>query len=175
MKDKLILTGKIGFDPANKGKKHNEQSSWKKVAMVFLPEDIFGYYSWFLNKRYSLILKKAEKPPHISFINDSIKDLSLNGSRTSKEIDEIWNDVKNKWDKKEIEVTIDLNPRTDDKYWWFNVPHEEREVLQGIRNELGLGKPYWGMHMTIGDADSTPITLEHSKYIHRLIKSGIIT
>ncbi len=136
--------------------------------------DITEYYSWILKRRYNLDLKKPERGAHISFINDSLRDLSLNGTRTPEEIEKIWSEVKSKWDGKDIEVVINLDPRTDDKYWWFNVPHEERILLQSIREELGLGKPFWGMHMTIGDADRTPVTLEHSKYIHRLLKNGLI-
>ena len=142
--------------------------------MVFMDGDITEYYSWLIKRRYNIILKKPERGAHVSFINDSIKDLTLNGQRTTEEVEKLWKEVADKWDGKIIPITINLNPRTDDKYWWFNIPHEDRALLQGIREELGLGKPFWGMHMTIGDADATPITLEHSKYIHTLIKNGHI-
>jgi hypothetical protein len=39
--------------------------------------------------------------------------------------------------------------------------------LLDIRSELGLGKPYYGMHMTIGYCNSK--NEEHSRYIHGLI------
>ena len=168
----LTLSGKIGFEPENKTKKHSAQASWKKMAMVFIDGDITEYYSWFIQRRYNLVLNKPLRGAHISFINDSIKDMSLNGIRTIEEVDDLWESVKKKWDKKEVPITINLDPRTDDRTWWFNIPHENRELLQSIRGELGLGKPYWGMHMTIGYANEKNI--DHSTYIHRLLKEGLI-
>jgi hypothetical protein len=172
METKITLFGRIGFEPENKTKKHNSQSSWKRMAMVFFDGDICEYYAWFIQKRYNLVLNKPLRGAHISFINDSIKELSCNGTKTMEQIDADWEAVKKKWDKKKIEVTLDLDPRTDDKHWWLNIPHDQRDLLHGIRAELGLGKPFWGLHMTIGYANEKNI--EHSKYIHRLTKKGLI-
>lgn len=173
MTEFLTLSGKISFYVEDKTKKHKEQSSWKKIAMVFIDGDVTDYYAWFINRRYNLVLNKPQRGAHISFINDSVKDLSLNGLRTNEEVNKIWNDTKSKWDGKIIPITINLNPRSDLIHWWFNVPHEERTLLQSIREELGLGKPYWGVHMTIGYANSK--NEEHSKYIVEGIKNGFIT
>jgi hypothetical protein len=117
-------------------------------------------------------LNKPLRGAHISFINDSIKDLSVNGTKTIEEIDATWNAVKAKWDKQIIPITLDLSPRTDDRTWWLNIPHEERELLHRIRAELGLGKPFWGLHMSIGYANEKNIF--HSIYIHDLIMKGFI-
>ena len=172
MTDRLTLIGKIGFEPENWTKKHAEQSSWKKMAMVFIDGDVTDYYAWFIQRRYNLILNKPLRGAHISFINDSIKDMSLNGERTNDEVDTLWEEVKKKWDGKEIPITIDLDPKSDINHWWFNIPHEDRFLLQSIREELGLGRPYWGMHMSIGTAH--PKHLEHSKYIVEGIINGFI-
>lgn len=169
MNDRLTLTGKIGFEPEDKTKKHKAQASWKKVAMVFFDGEITNYYAWFFLRRYNLTLLPPQRGAHISFINDSHQDLSLNGTRTQEQIETVWEEVKNKWDGKKIEVVIDLNPNSDSHHWWFIVPHDERGLLQGIRTELGLGKPYFGMHMTIGIPH--PFQIEHSIYIHQLIKN----
>jgi hypothetical protein len=142
------------------------------MAMVFMDGDITDYYAWFINKRYNLVLNKPLRGAHISFIHDSMKDLSVNGTKTTEQIEETWEAVKTKWDNQIIPITIDLNPRTDDRTWWFNIPHEERTLLQGIREELGLGRPFWGMHMSIGYANEKNI--DHSVYIHTLIKKGFI-
>ena len=173
MKDRIIVTGKIGFEPINRTKKHSAQSSWKRMAIVDIDGDVAEYYSWFVRKRYNLELNKPLRGSHISFINDSLKDLSCNGTKTMEQIDTTWDAVKTKWDKQVIPVTLDISPRSDSKHWWLKVPEEEREILQTIRAELGLGRPYWGMHMTIGRAEHR--WLEHSKYIHRLINIGFIT
>ena len=165
--DRLTLIGKIGFEPENKTKKHNAQSSWKKMAMVYIDGDVTDYYAWFINKRYNLTLNKPLRGAHISFINDSIKDLSVNGTKTIEQIESDWNLTKSKWDGKTIPIVIDLNPRTDDRTWWFNIPHDERGLLQGIREELGLGKPFWSLHMSIGYANEKQI--HHSIYIHKML------
>jgi len=140
--------------------------------MVFFEGDVAEYYAWFIKKRYNLILNKPLRGAHISFINDSMKDLSQNGVLSAEEVEIKWEEVKKKWDGKEIEIVLDLSPKTNDEHWWLNIPHEEREQLQSIREELGLGRPYFGMHMSIGYVNEK--NLPHSKYIHDLIKKGFI-
>jgi hypothetical protein len=140
--------------------------------MVFFDGDVAEYYAWFIKKRYNLILNKPLRGAHISFINDSMKDLSQNGVLSAEEVEAKWEEVKKKWDGKKIDIVLDLDPRTNSEHWWLNIPHEEREQLQSIRDELGLGRPYFGMHMSIGYANEKNI--HHSSYIHDLIKKGFI-
>jgi hypothetical protein len=142
------------------------------MAMILFDGDITQYYAWFLERRYNLVLNRPLRGAHISFINDSIRDLTLNGARSLEESEEVWNRVKKKYHGKKIEVVLDLDPRTDDRTWWLNVPHDERDSIQGIRDELGLKKPYFGLHMSIGY--SNEYNLDHSKYIHESIKKGYI-
>jgi hypothetical protein len=97
----------------------------------------------------------------------SKQKIDLLDNFTEEEILQLWEDVKAKWDGKEIDIVLDLNPKTDDRIWWLNIPNEEREGLQAIRNELGLGRPYFGMHMSVGYANEKNI--DHSVYIHELI------
>lgn len=172
MKDRITLTGKIGFEPEDRTKKHLLQSSWKKVAMVFIEGDICEYYAWFLKKRYDISLNKPIRGAHVSFINDSMRDLTQNNAKSEEEVLKLWEDVKTKWDGKEIDIVFDLNPKTNDRTWWLNIPNEERQGLQAIRNELGLGKPFFGLHMSIGYVNEKNI--EQSVYIHGLIKHGCI-
>lgn len=172
MNDRITLTGRIGFEPEDKTNKHLFQSSWKKIAMVFIEGDVCEYYAWFLQKRYNITLNKPIRGAHVSFINDSMRDLTQNNDKSEEEILKLWEDVKAKWDSKEIDIVLDLNPKTDDRIWWLDIPNEEREGLQAIRNELGLGRPYFGMHMSIGYANEKNI--EQSTYIHELIKKGFI-
>ena len=163
MKETIILSGKIGFDPEDKTKKHELQGIWKRVAMVHIPGEVCEYYSWFLHKRYDIRLVKPLRNAHISFISD----------RASEMLPDSWDGVKTKWDNKWVEVELNLMPKSDGKTWWFNVVEESREVLQVIRNELGLGRPYFGMHMSLGYVNER--NEEQSKYILTLIKSGLIT
>lgn len=169
----LYLSGKIQFEPEDKTRKHLNQASWKKIAMVMVDGEICEYYSWFIKRRYSLTLNKPLRGAHITFINDSMKDLTQNGQKSVQEALNAWDITKQKWHGKTIPIVIDLDPRTNGTHWWFNIPHEERDLLQSIRNELGLGKPFFGIHMSIGYA--RPGTMEeHSEYLHNLIKKGYI-
>ena len=158
--------GKIVFEPENVTNKHNAQASWKRMAMVMIEGDICEYYAWFVKKRYNLTLNKPLRGSHISFINDSNNDLGEFGMKN-------WESVKKKWDGKEIEIILNVDVRTDSKHWWINIPNEHRTELHGIRAELGLGRPHWGLHLSIGYANEKFI--EHSIYIHTLIQKGFIT
>lgn len=171
--DRIQITGRIEFEPENVTKKHNLQASWKHIAMVLFEGDITNYYAWFIKKRYNLILNKPLRGGHISFINDSFKDMSLNGHHSIDEVKEKWNVVKEKWNGVKVPITLSVSARTDGNHWWLNIPDEDRKDLHGIRAELGLGRPFFGLHMTIGYANEK--YLEHSKYIHRLLKTGLIS
>lgn len=170
--DKLLLTGRIEFEPENVTKKHHLQASWKHVAMILFEGDVTEYYAWFINKRYNLVLNRPLRGGHVSLINDSFKEMSLNGKRSMEEVNRVWNQVKKKWDGIEVPVILNLEPRFNKKHWWLKVPDENRDLLQGIRNELGLGKPYYGFHMSIGYANEKNIF--HHEYITRGILNGLI-
>ena len=166
MLNQIKLTGKIIFDPVDKTTKHKNQAFWKKVAMVVFEGDICEYYAWFINRRYNLQLNKPLRGAHITFINDSLRDI---GDGIHK-----WEKLKAKYNGCNIEINIAVDPITDSDepnstgHWWLNVPEESRIELQFIRNELGLGRPFYGLHLSIGHANEK--NKEHSKYIHRLIK-----
>lgn len=164
------------FDPEDVTSKHERQSSWKKVAMIMIPGDIHKLYCWFVKKRYNLPLKYPLRGAHISFIND--RESEMNGK---------WEEVKNRWQGKKIDVILDVDPRSDEINWWLNIPNENRDEIHAIRAELGLGRPFFGLHMTIGSARNEYSPLEngggttvkamgmheeHSKYIVNLIRDG---
>ena len=179
--DTVKLIGKIIFDPVDKTAKHAKQSSWKKVAMVEINGDICEYYNWFMQKKYGISLHKPLRGAHVTFINDRTSD--MNGK---------WEEVKNKWNGKKVEITINLTPKFSIDYnpdlnWWFTIPHDNRGELLNIRKELGLGKPFFGLHLTIGRAiDYTPdifepgvmkakqMNTEQSIWIYNAILSGFI-
>lgn len=140
-----------------------------------------------------MTLHKPVRGAHITFINDSIRDLSKNGILEESVVLENWQIVKDKWDGVDIDIYVSLNPDTDslennDCHWWLIVPYDKRQELQDIREELGLGRPFFGLHMTIGRAVNSlsgvvfepgvmkakEMSEEHSKYIHSLIKNGFI-
>jgi len=171
------VKGKIVFDPPDKTKKHKNQANWKKVAYIELTGGILGYYRWFVKKRFNLILASPLRGPHITFINDSTREIGGENE---------WKLLKKRWNGKYVEVDLELEPKTDDINWWLTVTEESRKPLHDIRGEVGLGRPYWGLHMTIGSAGISYDEVEfgkeriprdniaHSKYLHGLAKKGLI-
>lgn len=183
MNDLVSYSGKILFEPKNKTKKHESQASWKKVSMILFDGDIAEYYAWFIKRRFNLDLNKPLRGAHISFINDSVNDISQNGAKTEEEVEELWEAVKQKWDGKEIEVVLNLHPYNDSIHWWLIVDHKHREGIHDIRAELGLGRPYFGLHMSIGYAGGMYMedlgygdenNINHSLYISESIKNNTI-
>ena len=166
MKKLITYRGKIQFDPENITKKHLNQADWKRMALIMFDGDLAEYYAWFIFKRYGLKLNKPLRGAHISFINDSMRDIK-SGLKTDsdKYANKVWNDVRKKWDNKEIDVVLNLNARSDFKYWWLIVDHDYRKPIHDIRKELGLGRPYFGLHMTVGYANDK--NLKNSEYIVR--------
>jgi hypothetical protein len=165
----IILSGKILFDPENKTNKHNYQAAWKRMAMIMFDGDIAEYYAWFIKKRYNLILNKPLRGAHISFINDSNRDIQKGcGLVNEKDVDLIWELIKQKWNGKSIDVTLNTDVRSDGKHWWLNIPEENRQLIHDIRKEIGLDKPFFGLHMSVGYANE--INIVHSKYILGLIE-----
>jgi hypothetical protein len=163
----IKLKGKIVFDPQNYTKKQYSQASWKKIAMIVFDNDVSEYYAWFIKKRYNLNLNKPLRGAHISFINDSMKDLRKSLETDDKGVEQRWEHVKSMWNNKEIEICINPDVRSDSIHWWLIVPQENRKFLHVIRAQLGLGRPYFGIHMSIGYA--AHLQLEHSKKIQNLI------
>jgi hypothetical protein len=166
----IELVGTIVFDPYDVTKKHKKQGSWKKTAMVLFKDDTCDYYSWLIRKRYNLELNKPLRGPHVSFINDSIRDMAIGLKCSEAEALIKYDKLKSEYNNKTIKLYFDTSAQSDGQHWWINIPDEKSEELQNIRNEIGLGKPYWGLHMAIGYANLKNI--EHSKYIVDLINKG---
>lgn len=166
MNNTITLSGRIVFDPKDRTVKHQKQSSWKKIAMIIIKDDIVDYYAWFLKKRYGIVLNSPLRGAHISFINDSIRDFNggfYNPSKAGsvKERELLWSKVKKKYNNTKIDITLSVDVRSNGEHWWLTVPHENRDELYKIRTELGLPRPNLGkdksgnlkplgIHMTIG-------------------------
>jgi len=80
--------------------------------------DISEYYMWFIKKRYNLELTRPLRGAHVSFINDSIRD--INGGKGSEaERQAMWVSATKKYDGKPIDVTVDLEPLGKDEHFLF--------------------------------------------------------
>jgi hypothetical protein len=145
----LKLKGKIEFQPEDKTKKHKNQSSWKRVALIKTEDDLSEYYSWFIKKRFNLTLNKPLRGSHITFINDREKEVPY-----FEEAGKLFNE-------KEINFYIDLEPRSNGEHWWLRVYCSEAEAIRVVCG--GKPEPYFSLHLTIGFANERNI--EHSKYI----------
>lgn len=220
MKNRIKLQGKILFDPKDYTNKHKKQSSWKKVVIAKILGDYSEYYAWFIKKRFNLELNKPLRGAHITLINDSLRDIGENIKN--------WDNFKDMWDGKIIDIYLDVSPKNDytncgrrfkltdapvnqkmtitnidkeisEKYslvegqeiikrkgeydnndfrkvevsrikghWWLSVPYDRRDDINAFRAQIGLGKPYFGPHMTIGHVNEK--NFEHYKYIAKAIK-----
>jgi len=167
----ITLEGKIVFDPKDKTTKHKFQASWKRMAMVVFSGDDSEYYAWFIKKRFNITLNPPLRGAHISFINDSLRDIN-GGEGTEKERANMWEELKKKYDGKSISITMSTDVRTDGTHWWLVIPEEERVELHDIRTQIGLGRPFYGIHMSLGFANEKNI--DHSNYIHRLIQKNLV-
>lgn len=135
MSNILNIKGVIKFDIPLITKKHKLQASWRKVAMVVFNDDMEAYYRWFLKKRFDLNLLPTLRGSHITFIDEKIDDNKFEF-------------IKNKYDKRIVDVQLDVSLiRSNVKHWWIKAHSND---LASIRNEFKLPKKYVGLHMTIG-------------------------
>ena len=190
MNNTITYKGRIIFNPENLTRKHRNQASWKYMAIVVIGGDVSEYYRWFIKKRYDIELLTPIRGTHVSFINDSERDICTGLKCTPEEAESAWNNLMSKWNGKYVDITIDVDVKTNTEHWWAIIPNENREELHSIRSEIGLGRPFFGMHMTIGRAvnakpqidnvdtngvKALKMNLEQSDYIHNLIKKGLIS
>lgn len=149
----IKVKGIIEFSPEDVTRKHKNQSSWKRVAMIRTDCDMDRYYSWFIKKRFNLELNRTLRGTHITFISDKIEK-------------NIFDQASLIFNGKSIDFYIDLEPRSNSEHWWLRVYSPEAE---SIREVMGLSRePFYGLHMTLGYANEKNI--EHSEYILRQCK-----
>ncbi len=182
--DNLIeVTGYIYFEPEHKTNKHIAQSEKKKVAMVMFDCDMAEYYAWFLEKKHGVKLNKNVRRAHVTFINDWFYGINEIPNNPSKEAQ--WALLKKKYHRQKIKLTFSLDYHTNGKHWWLIVDHAYRHELLSIREEINLGRPSFGFHMTLGyviDHSTVPQTKDRfdntewiqSHYIQSLGEKGFI-
>ncbi len=160
----LKVTGIMQFEPENKTRKHDAQSSWKRIAMIVTEDDMSEYYSWFIFRRFNLQLNKPLRGAHVSIVNDSERDFKMGLDK--------WDIVKEKYDGKPMDFYVDLEPRSNGEHWWYRVYCPAGEDM---REELGLTRdPFYSLHMTIGFANEK--NRFHSDYILEICKRhGILS
>lgn len=142
------VKGILNFTPEDVTRKHKNQSSWKRVALIKTDCDIADYYAWFLKTRFNLKLNPPLRGTHVTFISDRLE------RSVFEQASQIFNG-------KEITFYYENMPRSNGQHWWLRVWSSEAE---DIRQALGLSRhPYFGMHLTLGIANEKNI--DHSKYI----------
>lgn len=144
----IKIRGILDFTPEDVTRKHKSQSSWKRTAIIKTDCDLDIYYAWFLKKRFNLELNKNLRRTHISFINDKMEK-------------SIFDEASKLFNGKEIDFYIEIEPRSNGEHWWLRVHCPDAE---NIREACGLSRePYFGLHLTLGHANSKNI--DHSEYI----------
>ena len=69
----IRVKGILEFSPEDVTRKHKNQSSWKRVAMIRTGCDMDRYYAWFLKKRFNLELNRNLRGSHVTFISDRLE------------------------------------------------------------------------------------------------------
>jgi len=142
----IKVKGILEFSPEDVTRKHKNQSSWKRVAMIRTDCDLDRYYAWFLKKRFNLELNKNLRGSHVTFISDKLEK-------------SIFDEATKIFNGKEIEFFIETEPRSNGGHWWLRVHCPDAE---SIREAIGLPRdPYFGLHLTIGHANN-------KNYLHSL-------
>jgi hypothetical protein len=158
----LIETyGKFHFDPVHVTKKHNKQGDWKTTALVLLNDDLTKFYAWMIERRYGIRLNQPLRGSHVSFINDRMN----NAYQKDR-----YQEIREMYEGKEVNFFYDPDVRTNAEHWWLKVTSND---LLHLRDKIGIGRPYFGLHLTIGTVPKTETArYEHSKYIHDLLREG---
>ena len=138
--NKIKAIGKFLFDPVDLTNKHKKQASWKHIAIINISGEVSEYYSWFLKKRFNLVLNKPLRGSHISFINDSYFDIEKALGTNEFGVKYAWEKLKEKYNNKKTEIELNLDFRSNGKHWWLNVSEESRNFLHSIRNEINLNR-----------------------------------
>lgn len=147
----MILSGHLIFDPLEVTKKHENQSSWKKVALIQFDDEYDAVWRWYLKKRFNLKLNKPLRGSHVTVVNDRFTDLTL------------WNSLKNEINNKPVKLEITNDLGTNGEHWWLEIG--DTSILDEIRSKLKLDKPFYPYHYTLGLVND----LEHSNYIKRIL------
>lgn len=165
----IELTGTLEFELPHISKKHERQSEWKRTAMALIGGDVCDYYAWFIRRRYHLTLYTPPRRAHITFIADRFSEMK---GRNDQEREVLWRQFVQKYQGTTIHIMLDPDVRTNGEDWWLNVPEEHRRQMHEMRGELGLGRPHWGLHMTIGCPNDK--NESHSRRLHRQLHEGLI-
>jgi hypothetical protein len=148
MKNWIKISGRLIFDLEDKTKKHEKQASWKKTAMIVFEDDLCEYYAWFLKRRYLIDLNKPLRGSHFTVINDKYDNIDL------------WNKVKGQYQDSLLNVYYHPDLRSNIEHWWLKAFSPQANK---IRVELGMDRPYFNPHITIGLANE--YNFEKSAYI----------
>lgn len=147
----LLAKGILHFDEELHTNKQKAQN-WKKFAAVELSCDIDNYYRWLLSRRFGVRLLPPFRGPHITVISEMIgRDIT----------EEAYSIIKKKYNNKEVSFEYEVSPKSDGNHWWLRIHSND---INFIRKEAGLGKPYWGLHLSLGYPH--PKFVAHTNYIY---------
>lgn len=131
--------GKFIFSPARPGLKKSHRS-FDSAVILKVDNGITEYYSWWLNKKYGLVLAKPAWGTHITVVSDKdrVKDLDAFAA------------LKQSFNGKILAVPHHVEIKKQWQFWVLDVK-PTAEMIQ-IRQSLGL-KENFPFHITIGRDD----------------------
>lgn len=148
------VNGILEFEPENVTRKHEKQSSWKRIAIIKTNDDLSEYYAWFIRKRFNLELNVPLRGAHLTIINDRDNEVPT------------FEKTKALYDGKEMSFYVELEPKTNGEHWWLRAYCPEAEKIRVLAG--GNPIPYFTFHMTIGYANNK--WMDHSLYILEMSK-----
>ena len=169
--DKNLIIGKgiLKFDPSNRTKKHNKQSSWKKTAMIVVDDDTHKYYQFFIERKFQFIQGKKGntnwindplRGTHVTIINDRIGNMDM------------WEKLKKKYNNTEVYFFYNIKDglRNNGSHIYYKV---ECPMGDEIRKDGDLGDPYFDFHITIGRVDDSSISKKsHIERVRKYMIDG---
>jgi hypothetical protein len=159
------IKGILEFDPVNISRKHEEQSSWKKVAMVrFYGDETYRYYKWLLEQRFGLRIPDVSPFEWKGRLNDPVRGTHVTAINEIVD-DDVYLQAKELFHGKEVIVNYDPTlircNKKGEKMWWHIKAYSDD--IMNIRNVIGLGAPFHSLHITIGLVN--PKFIEHNEYV----------
>lgn len=162
----MQFRGKIVFDPRANTKKIENRLESHSYCLLLFDSDICEYYSWFLKKK-GLLLIHPVSGPHITLVSEKTK--YIDGS-SIEEKKLLWEGVKQKYNKLEVEVDINTEIYySNGKHWWLKMSKESEQECLVIRNLLGLGKPKFSLHFTLGYVNERAENIIQSEYLSKIL------
>lgn len=139
MTQEARCNGKFIFSPDRPGLKKAHRA-FDNAVILKVDNGITEYYSWWLNRKYGMVLSKPAWGTHITVVSDKDRVKDLNS----------FNLLKNRFNGKIVQVPHLVVVKKQWQFWVVDVK-PTNEMIE-VRKSLGL-KENFPFHITIGRDD----------------------